>query len=155
MKISTIREDKTISKLVRRTLIIIFWVFIWELSSLFINNEILLPSPKKVFETLIILGIKRYFWLTVFKSIVRVVIGILISIVLGISLGIIAGINVFMEELLEPLVVTIKATPVMSIIIIALVWLKSSNVSIFTSILMCFPIIYTNVLLGIKSVDKN
>ncbi len=47
MKISTIREDKTISKLVRRTLIIIFWVFIWELSSLFINNEILLPSPKK------------------------------------------------------------------------------------------------------------
>lgn len=50
MKISTIREDKTISKLVRRTLIIIFWVFIWELSSLFINNEILLPSPKKVFE---------------------------------------------------------------------------------------------------------
>ncbi len=61
MKISIIRENKTISKLVRRTLIIIFWVFIWELSSLFINNEILLPSPKKVFETLIILGIKRYF----------------------------------------------------------------------------------------------
>lgn len=48
-----------------------------------------------------------------------------------------------------------KATPVMSIIIIALVWLKSSSVAIFTSILMCFPIIYTNVLSGIKSVDKN
>jgi len=139
MKISTIRENKTISRLVRKTLIIIFWVFIWELSSLFINNEILLPSPKKVFETLIILGAKKYFWISVFKSILRVIIGILISIALGISLGIIAGINVFMEELLEPLVVTIKATPVMSII---------------TSILMCFPIIYTNVLSGIKSVDK-
>ncbi|AVQ40018.1 ABC transporter permease [Clostridium botulinum] len=154
MKISTIRENKTISRLVRKTLIIIFWVFIWELSSLFINNEILLPSPKKVFETLIILGAKKYFWISVFKSILRIIIGILISIALGISLGIIAGINVFMEELLEPLVVTIKATPVMSIIIIALVWLKSSSVAIFTSILMCFPIIYTNVLSGIKSVDK-
>jgi len=154
MKISTIKENKTISRLVRKTLIIIFWVFIWELSSLFINNEILLPSPKKVFETLIILGAKKYFWISVFKSILRVIIGILISIALGISLGIIAGINVFMEELLEPLVVTIKATPVMSIIIIALVWFKSSSVAIFTSILMCFPIIYTNVLSGIKSVDK-
>ncbi|MGO5065285.1 ABC transporter permease [Clostridium sp. FAM 1755] len=155
MRISTIRENKVVSKLVRKTLIIIFWLFIWELSSLFINNEILLPTPKRVFETLIILGAKKYFWLSVFKSIVRVIIGIIISIVLGISLGIIAGTNIFIEELLEPLVVTIKATPVMSIIIIALVWFKSSNVAIFTSILMCFPIIYTNVLAGIKSVDKN
>ncbi|ENK1243377.1 ABC transporter permease subunit [Clostridium botulinum] len=155
MRISTIRENKVVSKLVRKTLIIIFWLFIWELSSLFINNEILLPTPKKVFETLIILGAKKYFWLSVFKSIVRVVIAITISIVLGISLGIIAGTNIFIEELLEPLVVTIKATPVMSIIIIALVWFKSSNVAIFTSILMCFPIVYTNVLAGIKSVDKN
>ncbi|NFS27207.1 ABC transporter permease subunit, partial [Clostridium sporogenes] len=155
MRISTIRENKVVSKLVRKTLIIIFWLFIWELSSLFINNEILLPTPKKVFETLITLGIKKYFWLSVFKSIIRVIIGIFISIALGISLGIIAGINIFIEELLEPLVVTIKATPVMSIIIIALVWFKSSNVAIFTSILMCFPIIYTNVLAGIRSVDKN
>ncbi|MCR1933290.1 ABC transporter permease [Clostridium tepidum] len=155
MKISTIKENKTLLKQVRKTLIITFWFFIWELSSLFINNEILLPTPKKVFETLTIIGIKKCFWVSVFKSIIRVIIGIFMSIVLGISLGIIAGTNIFIEELLEPLVVTIKATPVMSIIIIALVWFKSSYVAIFTSILMCFPIIYTNVLVGIKSVDKN
>lgn len=41
----------------------------------------------------------------------------------------------------------------MSIIIIALVWFKASNVSIFTTILICFPIIYTNIIEGIKSSD--
>ncbi|EJO5346546.1 ABC transporter permease subunit [Clostridium botulinum] len=154
MKISITKENKAILTLVRKSLIIIFWIFIWELSSLFINNEILLPSPKKVLETLVVLAVKKYFWISVSKSILRVIIGIFISIVLGIILGIIAGTNVFIEELLEPLIVTIKATPVMSIIIIALVWFKSSSVAIFTSILMCLPIIYTNVISGIMSVDK-
>ncbi|WP_251859756.1 ABC transporter permease subunit [Clostridium sp. Marseille-Q2269] len=153
MKTSIIRENKVVLMLIRKVLIIIFWIFVWELSSLFINNEILLPYPKDVLNTLIILVLKRYFWISVFKSISRVIIGIMISIILGIILGSMAGLNDFAEEFLEPLVTTIKATPVMSIIIIALVWFKSSNVAIFTSILMCFPIIYTNILSGIKSVD--
>ena len=79
--------------------------------------------------------------------------GLFLSIGIGILLGVIAGLNSFIEELLEPLMVVIKATPVMSIIILALVWFKSSNVVIFTTILICFPIIYTNVLQGIKAVD--
>lgn len=41
----------------------------------------------------------------------------------------------------------------MSIIILALVWFKSYYVSVFTAILTCFPIVYTNVVEGIKNVD--
>lgn len=152
MKISTTRLNKVL-KCGKKILILLFWIFIWELCSLFINNDILLPKPMGVFKTLFVLMGKSYFWITVFKSILRVIIGISLSILIGIFLGIISGMNKFIEELLEPLIVTIKATPVMSVIIVALVWFKSSNVSIFTSILMCFPMIYTNVLLGIKSVD--
>lgn len=148
MKISITKEIRIIN-------ILIFWILIWELSSLFINNSLLLPSPLEVLKVLISLVKKVYFWKSVFNSVLRVVIGISLSIGIGILTGITAAINKFIEELLEPLIVCIKATPVMSIIILALVWFRASNVVIFTSILTCFPIIYTNVLEGIKSVDIN
>mgnify|MGYP001018303911 CR=1 FL=1 len=150
MKISITVETKIIKKL----FILIFWILVWEICSLFMNNSLLLPSPFEVLKTLIILMGKAYFWKSVFNSILRVIIGILLSIAIGIVTGIISGLNKFIEELLGPLVVTVKSTPVISIIIIALVWFNSSNVVIFTAILICFPIIYTNVIEGIKSVDN-
>lgn len=120
----------------------------------FIGNSLILPSPFEVIKTLFILARGTYFWKSVFSSIVRVILGILISIVIGIVLGVIAGLNRLVEEILDPLIITMKATPVMSIIIIALIWFTSSHVVIFTAILICFPIVYTNVIQGIKSVDK-
>jgi len=143
----------SITKVSRRLFILLFWIFVWELSSLFINNDILLPSPVEVLQLLTQLVLKSYFWLSVLSSVGRVILGLILSIGIGIVLGIFAGLNKYVEELLEPLLVTIKSTPIMSIIILALVWFKSSNVAIFTAILVCFPIIYTNVLQGIKAVD--
>jgi NitT/TauT family transport system permease protein len=58
------------------------------------------------------------------------------------------------EELLAPPVQTIKATPVASFVILTLVWIAPQNLSVFISFLMVFPIMYTNVLMGIRSTDK-
>ncbi len=146
MKISIIKKS-------RKIIILIFWILIWELCSLFVNQILFLPSPFVVFKVLMSLIGDAYFWKSVFYSMARVILGLFLSIVIGIIIGIAAGLNKFIEELLNPLIICIKATPIMSIIILALVWFKSDYVSVFTTILTCFPIIYTNVLQGIKSVD--
>lgn len=151
MKTSITAETKIIKKIG----VLIFWILIWHVCSVFINEELLLPSPFQVLKSLTLLMGKFYFWKSVLSSVIRVIIGILLSVIIGIVLGLTAGLNKFVEELLEPLMVTVKATPVISIIIIALVWFNSSNVVIFTAILICFPIVYTNVLQGIKSIDKS
>lgn len=146
MKISIIKKSRKIT-------ILIFWIFIWELCSLFINQPLFLPSPFEVLKVLMTLIGSDYYWESVLSSLSRVILGLFLSIVIGIIVGISAGLNKFIEELLSPLIVCIRAIPVMSIIILALVWFKSYYVSVFTAILTCFPIIYTNVLQGIKSVD--
>jgi NitT/TauT family transport system permease protein len=46
-----------------------------------------------------------------------------------------------------------RTIPVMSIIIIAIMWFKDTNVPIFVAFLMCFPIIWTNTVSGIRSTD--
>ena len=47
----------------------------------------------------------------------------------------------------------IKAVPVASFIILALVWLNSRSLSLFISALMVFPPVYLNVLEGIRRTD--
>ena len=145
----------SIIKLGKKILILCFWIGLWELSSLFVNNNLLIPSPISVFKSLLHLFKENEFWISVFSSVLRVLIGVFISILLGVVLGTIGGINRLFEEILRPFMVVVKATPVMSVIILALLWFKSSNVAIFTGVLICFPIIYTNTLEGIKTVDKN
>ena len=48
----------------------------------------------------------------------------------------------------------IKATPVASFIILVLIWLPSRHLSIFISLLMVTPIIYSNTLAGIGNMDQ-
>ncbi|KYH28367.1 MULTISPECIES: ABC transporter permease [Clostridium] len=146
MKISIIKKSRKIT-------ILIFWLLIWELCSLFVNQSLFLPSPLEVLKVLLTLITETYFWKSVFSSISRVIIGLFLSIVIGIIAGVASGLNKFIEEILNPLILGIRAIPVMSIIILALVWFKSYYVSVFTAILTCFPIVYTNVVEGIKNVD--
>ena len=55
----------------------------------------------------------------------------------------------------SPLVKTVRATPVASIVILVLVWVHSRNLSVVISFLMVFPVVYTNILEGLVSTDKD
>ena len=57
------------------------------------------------------------------------------------------------EELLAPLVLAMKTIPVASFIILALIWMGSKNLAVLIAFLMVFPILYTNVLSGIRVTD--
>ncbi|NLN41283.1 MAG: ABC transporter permease subunit [Clostridiales bacterium] len=138
-----------------RVMVIIFWIAVWEIASLLIGREVYLPSPLNTIKAFLSLSITSKFWLSIALTFIRVVTGFVISCILGIILGIICGLNRFLYELLNPLVIAIKSTPVMSIIIIALIWFQSGRVPIFVCFLMCFPIIWTNAVEGIRQVSKD
>jgi len=46
-----------------------------------------------------------------------------------------------------------QAMPVASFIILALIWIKSKNLSVLTSFMMVMPIIYANIYQGLDSAD--
>lgn len=141
-------------RLLYRSISFIFWIIIWEIIALLINKSIYLPTPIKTFEALIYHMQTIVFWKTIGATIIRVTVGFIIACVLGSLLGIICGINNFIYEIINPIIVAIKSTPVISFILIAIIWLKSRNVPIFICFLMCFPIIWTSAVEGISHVDK-
>jgi NitT/TauT family transport system permease protein len=51
--------------------------------------------------------------------------------------------------------VTIRSTPVISLILLALIWFDVNQVPVFIALLTMFPFICTNVIDGIRNVDEN
>src|SRR5690606_28424798 len=110
--------------------------------------------PLDVFSRLGELLKEESFYVSVAYSVFRVFSGIALSVFFGVLLGIVSGMNDIVYQILNPAIVVIKSTPVMSFIIIALIWFSSSVSAIFICFLMCFPIIWTGTVQGIKNVDK-
>lgn len=133
---------------------ILFWVSTWQIASIVVDKEMLLASPFAVIRVLFKLIKESSFWLSIGNSFIKIVIGFIFAIVLGIILATISYCNKLFCELITPFIKVVKAIPVASFIILALLWIRSKNLSILISFFMVIPIIYTNVLQGLRSTDN-
>ncbi len=131
-----------------------FWILLWFIVSLVIGLKVIFPSPIDTIIRFFELFGESSFYTVVFGSILRVVIGTLIAFVLGVLLAALSSAFKPIKKLLSPLLVVIKTTPVVSFIIVAFLWIGNALLPSFISILMVFPIVYTNVLEGIESVPS-
>ena len=136
-----------------------FWLVVWQLAAMALrvaypHGELLLASPVNVMLRLGQLAVTAAFWRTVAWSAIRIFGGFLISTVLAVVLAALAAWKTWFRGLMAPLVAGIKAVPVASFIILALVWLNSQSLSLFISALMVFPPVYLNVLEGICHTDR-
>jgi NitT/TauT family transport system permease protein len=134
---------------------VILMLVIWKLLSMHLDSDFVLPSPEKtLLKTLNLFGDSN-FLAVVGATILRGLAGFIISGILGIGLGIIAGINSNFNAFLRPILVTIRSTPIIALILLALIWLNPGLVPVFIALLTMFPFICTNVIEGIKSVDPD
>lgn len=150
MKIST--TLKKISK--AHILAIIFWLIVWQISSMIIGQEILLVSPFSSLKRLFELSMKFEFWQSILFSFIKITTGFILAFIIGIISAIIASNKKNFRILIEPLILTIQSIPVASFIILSLIWISSKNLSIFISFLMVLPVVYRNILDGINSISR-
>ena len=132
---------------------VLFWLLVWQAGSMALHSDILLVSPLRVVATLFELAGTQRFWASLLGSLTRIVGGFLLAVLLGTGLAALAARFRRVEELLAPLVLAMKTVPVASFIILALIWFGSRNLSVFIALVMVFPVMYTNVLSGIRAVD--
>ena len=125
-----------------------FWLVVWQLAAMglaraYPHGSLLLASPFAVLYRLGQLAVTAAFWQTVGWSAARIFGGFLLSTLLAVLLAALAAWKNGVGELLAPLVAVIKAVPVASFIILALVWLNSRSLSLF------MPYFRTAVSLGL------
>ncbi len=132
---------------------IAFALAVWQAGAMLLGESLLLVTPLNVIKRLFTLMPEPDFISAVGFSFMRIVLGFLLALTVGTILAIVAGRFHIAEVMLRPFIITIKSVPVASFIILCLIWLNSKSLSIFISFLMVLPIIYTNLLQGIKSTD--
>ncbi len=147
MKIS-ITKNKIIT-----LLSVLFLIGLWKAGSIIVASELILPSPEQTAIAVGKLFIREEFITIVGATILRGLIGFFISFLLALILGTTAGINDSFYAFLNPILVTIRSTPVISFILLALIWFDVSQVPVFIALLTMFPFICTNIIDGIRNVN--
>ena len=133
--------------------IVVFWLVVWQIAAVIVDQPLFLPSVPLAFENAVKIVQEELFWRNIGITFYRVVMGLTISSIIAVVLAVLSSQAKWIERFFSPFVVTVKSIPTMSIIILALVWFKSGTVPIFVSFMICFPMIYSNVLSGIKHID--
>jgi len=106
-----------------------------------IDQQIILVSPLRVLSRLWELIPTPDFWGSIAYSLVRITAGFLLGVAAGTVLAALSARFRRVEELLAPAMLAIKSIPVASFIILAL-------------ILFVLPVLYSNVLGGIRAADS-
>lgn len=133
--------------------IILAWILVWQAAGLAVHNSIILVGPWDVLKALWIQAAEPDFWKAIMLSFGKISIGFVLAFIAGILFGGAAYRFPFLKDLLEPVMTLIKSVPVASFIILALIWIGSSNLSVFAAFLVVFPMLYMNTIAGFENTD--
>ena len=153
MMLSTLKQS--LKKFIKKLFIAIIWLGIWQALSACIGLSVLLPSPVETAKELASLAVTGDFWVSVGLSVLRITIGFLIGTLAGVVSGTVSAFSGAVSDFIAPVVSIIKATPVASFIILAVIWLKTGNVPSFATALIVFPFVYSNIKTGIQETDTS
>lgn len=153
MTVSTTRNRRRLKQIGGKLLVLAFWLVLWQLAAFLVNQEILLVTPIQVAKTLLELFKNADFWQTVAGSLLRILSGLGVGLAAGILLAVLTANSRLVNYIFSLPLGIVKATPVASFIILALVWLNTDSVPIFCVALMVLPIVWSNLSRGIREID--
>ena len=130
-----------------------FLFLLWEFGARIYDSNLILPGPLPVLASLAASVQNPRFLMALYNSFLRVMAGIAIAVPLGVAAGLCAGLDRRLFAFLRPLFTVISATPVISVILIAFLFLGSGRTPVFTAFLMIFPVMAANTIEGINSAD--
>ncbi len=144
---------KALKRILKVLLVAAFWCGVWAIASWRIGKPLLLPSPADVLETLWKLLQTPSFYLITAMSLLNILSGILIGVLGGVLLAVLTSRLSLLRELILPVMSVVKATPVASFIILALIWIGAKTVPTFITVLIVLPVVWTNLDVGFEKID--
>ena len=108
-------------------------MLVWYLCALKVGKELILPSPFAVLKSLGSLIVTSRFWIATAITIIRILSGYALGIVTAVVLAVLTCSNSLADAILSPVIRIVRATPVASFIILALLWMNRTAVPVLMS----------------------
>jgi len=141
-------------RLLRKTGIILFWILVWHLLAVWVDNEILLVTPLQAAKALWELAGQTKFWQTLGMSLLRIGAGFALGALIALLLAATSSRFQLVEEVLSPVMTLCKAVPVASFVVLLLIWWGSAFLAVAICFLIVLPNLYISTLEGLKNTDK-
>jgi NitT/TauT family transport system permease protein len=135
--------------------LLIAFLLVWQLYVTEANvSPFILPGPLRVIGALGELLSRVSTWRHAWVTIQQTTLGFLAACVLGVGLGVLVGKTPWLERTLNPFVIASQVVPKVALAPLFVVWFGFGDASkvIIAAVLAFFPI-FTNAVLGVKSID--
>lgn len=129
-------------------------LLVWNGISLRINNPLILPSPWEALAKVFEMFSGFTFYKEWFYTVLRGLVGFIAAFLLALCIGLLAASWRPAWFVFGPLLGAIRSTPVISFILLALIWFGSEYVPVFIAILTMLPLVAYGIIDGIRSTDK-
>jgi len=139
---------------VRPLVAVAFWLALWQVVAHAVGSAVLLVGPWQLVVRLAQLVPQTEFWSTVARTTTRIALGFLLAALVAVLLATAAAASRWAAALVAPVVVTVRSTPVVSFIILVLIWTDVAHLATVVSFLMALPVVHTTVLEGIGQRDR-
>ena len=144
----------SVDKTVRKVLILLFWLGVWQLVSVLTHHSIVLAGPWETVKALSGMIQTGEYWQSVGFTLARIFLGLACGIMIGVLAGLLSGRYPVAGEFLSLPVTVVKAVPVVSFIIMVIIWAGNRNLAFWISLVVVMPQLYFNTLAGWKTTDR-
>ena len=134
-------------------LAIIVLLLLWQITSMLIAYPDIFPGVPALLSAVAGLFTETDFYTSLLSTIFRGLLGFGVSFVLAFSLALLSHFNAFFRAFFRPFLVVIRSIPVISLVLIALLWFSPNGLPVFIALLTMFPVLYQNMLSGFEQVD--
>lgn len=131
---------------------IISMLLIWQVIACIVGNQQIVPSITDLIKTLISIPGNSDFLLSIAYTCLRMAAGLVSALVLAIIISYLMAKKEWIRIIMNPWIVTMRSVPVISFILLALIFLNSESIPLFISFLTMFPLLTENLYQGIKHI---
>lgn len=126
----------------------------WQLFAVVVQLPELIPTVPRLLKVLAELFVSGSFYLSVAATLVRGIAGILLSLVAATGVAYLFGRHELLYELFRPLLAIMRSVPVISFILLALIFLNPENIPLIIAFITMFPLLTENLTKGIRNQRK-
>lgn len=146
-------SPERLKKIIKYAIPPAFWLGVWQVASMLVDMELLLPGPVAVARALAGLIVTGDLWLSALYTLLRVVAGLAAGTAAGVLLAFLCHASPWADTVLAPAVRVVRATPVVSFILLVYLWVSRANIPGVIAALMVLPVIWGSVTTGLAAVD--
>lgn len=128
------------------------WI-IWLITYYGVKNDYIIPSISDTVKSFGICLVSGSFWLSFLNTILRTGVSFLISFVLSVALVAVGTLFKSFNSFIRPFIAVLRTLPTLAIVLILLFWTSPAVAPVVVTILVLFPMIYSQLVSAINGLD--